>query len=398
MWAPEGKRIENDSLGGLAPTEVLFELGEPLTFVCREIDGNPLLAHSICAEGKLARYLVSVIDERGIEELKAGRLDVLGALRQPRCWIVDFGPKWEIMGLWLVSFDRVPKELLPKPGSMLTPEVEPLFRLRLVGSGVGPGKTSAADIKTAAQAVESGLRGLARIALDQKRQVGPVRRDIRRYSDLPYQFSRAASFEIAFGRPRDWLPGVDDEVFDEMGRLLERGLNALRADTDELAPIEGLSADQALELFEAIKALTPPTKGGIDRVEVGGGLIDGLAGSKVLTRDDRTRSMQRIKAARKAPALDEPFRVTGIVEEADQGASSFTLRQLEPPLPRTVGSLLEIAFRFEDHLYDTVMEAFNSLERMTIVGERIDSYFQALDVQVAGDIARRTPGAQGADS
>jgi hypothetical protein len=390
MWVPDGKQVENDSLGKLVPTEVLFEFEEPLTFVCRDRDGNPLLAHSISAGDGLSRYLVSVVDERLIDELKAGRLDVLGALRQPRCWVVDFGARWEIAGLWAISFSKVPGRFLPKAGSMLTPELEPLFRLRLIGSGVGPGKTSAGDIKTAAQAVESGLRGLARIALDQKRQVGPVRPDIRRYSDLPYQFSRAASFEIAFGRPRDRLPGVDDEVFDEMGRLLEEGLHAVRANSDEVVRIEGLDADQTLELFEAIKALTPPTKGGIDRVEVGGGLIDGLAGSKVLTRDDRTRSMQLIKAARKAPRVEAPFRVTGVVEEADQGESSFTLRQLEPPVPPELVALSEIAFRFQDHLYDAVMDAFNSLERVTVVGERIDSTFQAHVVQVAGNADRGT--------
>jgi hypothetical protein len=40
---------------------------------------------------------------------------------------------------------------------------------------------------------------------------------------------------------------------------------------------EGLSDGKAAQLFEAIKALTPPTRGGIERVEIGGGLTDGLA-------------------------------------------------------------------------------------------------------------------------
>ena len=111
---------------------------------------------------------------------------------------------------------------------MITPDLDPIFRLRLIGPGVGPGKTTAADIRMAAQAAESGLRGLARIALDEKKQVGQVRRNIRDYSDLPYLFDRAASFEIAFGRPRDRLPGIDDEIFEEMGRLLNRGLEAMQ--------------------------------------------------------------------------------------------------------------------------------------------------------------------------
>ena len=91
MWVPGGKQIANDSLGDLRPVEVLFEFEEPLTFVCNDRDGQPLLAQSLCAEGGLSRYLVSVTDQRVIEQLKSGRLDVLGAIGQPRGWIADLG-------------------------------------------------------------------------------------------------------------------------------------------------------------------------------------------------------------------------------------------------------------------------------------------------------------------
>jgi len=381
MWVPTGKQIEKDALGDLTPVEILFEFEEPLTFVCNDLDGQPLLAHSLCAEGALSRYLISVTDQRVVQELKAGRLDVLGALRQPRCWIADLGGKWEVVGLWLVSFDRVPKDHLPRSGAMITPDLDPVFRLRLIGPGVGPGNTTAADIRMAAQAAESGLRGLARIALDEKKQVGQVRRNIRDYSDLPYQYTLAASFEIAFGRPRDRLPGVDDEVFDEMGRLLKKGLEALRTNGDDLVPIEGLNEDQAAQLFEAIKALTPPMRGGVERVEVGGGLTDALTGSKFLTRDDRLRSLQRVKASRKIPVKEAPFRVTGVAEGADQGFDFFTLRQLVPSDIPGVGPVNEIKFFFDDHLFDKVADAWNSQERVTVVGERIGSDFKALDIQ-----------------
>jgi len=233
----------------------------------------------------------------------------------------------------------------------------------------------------AAQAAESGLRGLARIALDEKKQVGQVRRNVRDYSDLPYQYTRAASFEIAFGRPRDRLPGVDDEVFDEMGRLLKKGLEALRTNGDDLVPVEGLNEDQAAQLFEAIKALTPPMRGGVERVEVGGGLTDALTGSKILTRDDRLRSLQRVKASRKIPVKEAPFRVTGVAEGADQGFDFFTLRQLVPSDIPGVGPVSEIKFFFDDHLFDKVADAWNSQERVTVVGERIGSDFKALDIQ-----------------
>jgi len=127
MWVPTGKQIEKDALGDLTPVEVLFEFEEPLTFVCNDLDGQPLLAHSLCAEGVLSRYLISVTDQKVVQELKAGRLDVLGALRQPRCWIADLGADWEVVGLWLVAFDRVPKDHLPRSGAMITPDLDPIF-------------------------------------------------------------------------------------------------------------------------------------------------------------------------------------------------------------------------------------------------------------------------------
>ena len=402
MWVPVGKALDESSLGSLAPTEVLYEFeGEPLTFVAQDSDGASLLVHNLCVFERTSRYLVSAIDERVLQDLKAGRIDIRAGLRQPRCWIADVGEDALVKSLWRVEFAAVPANSLPRPGAMVNPALDPLFRLRLVGSDVGPGKTSAADIRMAAEAAETGLRGLARVALDAKKRVGQVPRDVRHYSDLPYQYSLAASFEIAFGRPRDNLLKMDEEVFDEMGRLLAKGLNTLRASGAETAPLEGLNEDQSLQLFEAIKALTPPTRGGVDHVELGGGLVDIVSGSKVLTRDDRVRSnrrIQRIKAARKAFRKEAPFRVMGVIEEMDQGTSSFTLRQLDPTDAPSLGAVAELPFRFEDHLYDAVMDAFTSLERVAVVGERVDSIYQALDVQELGELFVGDSDAQGPSS
>jgi hypothetical protein len=110
MWEPNGEGIDTATLGELRPEEVLFEFEEPLTFICRGGDGQMLLAHNLCAEGSLSRYLVVVTDQESINRLKDGRLDMLAALRRSRCWIADVGPGWEIKGLWLIAFDKVPCE------------------------------------------------------------------------------------------------------------------------------------------------------------------------------------------------------------------------------------------------------------------------------------------------
>ncbi len=110
---------------------MLLEFEEPLTFVCRDRDGYILLAQTLCAEVSLSRYLVVVTDQELVDGLKAGRMDFLAALRQPRCWIVDFGPNWVIRRLWLIALKKVPKDHLPKPGAMLggpgNRETESLF-------------------------------------------------------------------------------------------------------------------------------------------------------------------------------------------------------------------------------------------------------------------------------
>jgi hypothetical protein len=381
MWEPNGKAIDSATLGELRPEEVLFEFEEPLTFVCRDRDGQMLLAHNLCAEDSVSRYLLVVTDQEIIDGLEAGRLDVLAALRQPRCWIVDFGPGWEIKGLWWIGFDKVPKDHLPKPGAMVVPDLDPLFQLRLVGPEVGPGKTSAADVRMAAEAAETGLRGLARIVFDEKKQAGQVPRTVRDYSDLPYQYMRAASFEIAFGRPRDRLPSVDDAVFDEMGRLLNLGLAAVRTNGEESVPIEGLDDNQTAQLFEAIRALTPPMRGGVKRIELGGELTGQVTTSRVLTRDDRLRAVVRIKAWKKVPAKGVLFRVTGVAEGADKGLDFFVLRKLEPSNIKGIGTVNEIKFFFDDHLYDKVSDAWNSEERITVIGERVGNDYKVLDIQ-----------------
>jgi hypothetical protein len=161
-----------------------------------------------------------------------------------------------------------------------------------------------------------------------------------------------------------------------MGRLLKKGLESLRSDAEEMGSIDGLEPEKAAQLFEAIRAMTPPMRGGIDRVEVGGELVDSGSRSIVLTRDDRSRSDRRIKVTRKPARKDPPFRISSVVEEADQGLLVFTLRQLDPP-DVVEAAASEIVFRFGDPLYDRVMEFFNSLERVVVVGERYDRVMES---------------------
>ena len=67
------------------------------------------------------------IADRILGDLKAGRLDLRNALRQPRCWVADVQEDAAISALWRVDFDSVPEDVLPRAGTMLTPELESLI-------------------------------------------------------------------------------------------------------------------------------------------------------------------------------------------------------------------------------------------------------------------------------
>jgi hypothetical protein len=150
--------------------------------------------------------------------------------------------------------------------------------------------------------------------------------------------------EIAFGRPRDRLPSVDDAVFDEMGRLLNLGLAAVRTNGEESVPIEGLDDNQTAQLFEAIRALTPPMRGGVKRIELGGELTGQVTTSRVLTRDDRLRAVERIKAWKKVPAKGVLFRVTGVAEGLTRGWISSCSESWNRATSRESGPLMRLSF------------------------------------------------------
>ena len=77
--------------------------------------------------------------------------------------------------------------------------------------------------------------------------------------------------------------------------------------------------------------------------------------------------------------------MTGRIPQADKDALTFTLRELDPQELPGQGPIEEILFHFREHLFDIVMDAFNSPERVMVVGERIGTDFHALDVRFADD-------------
>jgi hypothetical protein len=75
------------------------------------------------------------------------------------------------------------------------------------------------------------------------------------------------------------------------------------------------------------------------------------------------------------------IRVRGVISEADQDLLSFKLRDLEPADGTTVDENGEIIFRFPEHPLDVVVDAFTTLERVVVFGEREGGRNLALDIK-----------------
>lgn len=125
MWHPADNPLSCNPLGPLEPTEVLYEHdGEPLTFIAHTPGVEMLLAHSLCAFDRTSRYLVAAVDGQTLAHLKAGELDLLGALRQPRCWVADVAEDASVQTVWRVDHASIPEWLLPRLGVMLNPDLD----------------------------------------------------------------------------------------------------------------------------------------------------------------------------------------------------------------------------------------------------------------------------------
>ena len=168
-----------------------------------------------------------------------------------------------------------------------------------------------------------------------------------------------------------------------MGAHLDSAFKALR-DGNAESLIPGLDQDESTRLIEALKALTPSTQGDVDRVEIGGTLVERYRPPVTMTREDRRVISARLKIMRGGAPSEEPFRVRGVISEADQELCSFKLRDLVHVGNTRFREVDELTFGFDEHVYEIVMEAFNSLERVVVVGEMIAGKNQALDVKFEG--------------
>jgi hypothetical protein len=105
--------------------EVLYDFDGPWVFATLDADGELNLAYWSDGDQTRWRYVVVPTTPIIVAALRAGRVSVLDALNQPRCWVFDTDATGAVRACHRVDFESIPRDALPAAGTMLLPTHEP---------------------------------------------------------------------------------------------------------------------------------------------------------------------------------------------------------------------------------------------------------------------------------
>jgi hypothetical protein len=370
MWQVMGKPVDAGLFAPFKPLEVLYDFDGPRTFTHLDRDGQLCLAHW-CDEGQEGmRFLIVPFTEQLVRKLKDGESSLLDALNQPRLWAVDVTHSGELREAWAARLADLPQDVLPLPGTMLLPSLEPLLSLRAVGAEIQEGRIPSSVVSRLVEGVQKTMKMLAEYVLDQPTQTGRPPDFVKRLFDLPTQRIAFGSFEIAFRSPVSGPPELftgltKDEIQQEkdalkrIGALLQAGLNWLLSTKTASADNLGQSPDERRLILQAVKNITPSSQGPIQEVEVRGTLIKAQMRPLRLTRGSR----RFVNAALSGfPSEREPIvQLSGRIREIDKDRFTFELRGIG-------GEGASRKFVFEEEFWEDVLEAFQEDYIVTVAG------------------------------
>jgi hypothetical protein len=367
MWSIEARECGWLRLSSLTPEEVIDDIDGPRLFTVRSADGLLLLAYQCGEDRETERFLLVPASEYLISSIKSGTISIRDALApQAWAWIVDRDRRGEIGAPAIVDVPRLPEKALPRPGVFLHRQPDPLLRIRMVGATLGPTRVPSSVVRRAIDGATGAVKVLVSHVLDTRRVTGRPADWFRRYYDLPTLGFAFKSFEVSFGTPESAAQAspIDADVADDVRRLFKIGLEWAA----ESSNFDFSDEPDWIAITEALAKLTPPRKGVIERVEIGGALSGSARKPVILTRE----TTEKISYARKHLANDRRKKIyQGVAREFDKDKMAFALRRANGATIRTV--------RFSEEQYDEAYEAFESNAPITVFAfEYPDS--QAVDL------------------
>jgi hypothetical protein len=140
MWKIQKKPSPHKWLD-FDPVEVLDEYDSPTIFTLRDAQDLKYLAYFCGRDKDRIRFLVVSFNDTLESQLIAGEIDLREALNQPGRWVFDLNKEWEPVSCWRVTYEDMPRNLLPKPGVMLRAGMRSVAK-RLLVQSVGDGSVT----------------------------------------------------------------------------------------------------------------------------------------------------------------------------------------------------------------------------------------------------------------
>lgn len=390
MWSVEGTPQPAELFGRLEPIDVFIWHDGPRTFTLRDADGGLCLAHWLDEGEEIWRYVVVPITQSTLNRLTGGELTLSDGLDQPRVYIADEGGRGEIRTVWLTALAAIPERVLPAPGTMIHPDLEPLFRLTARGARIRPGETPGSVVRSTVEAAQKSFKVLAEHETQAGGRAGRPTRSLQRFYDLPAQYMRAASFEVAFRSPLGdpgLFDGLSDEdkvqvtaVLEAIGRHLRTGLEWLTAGRGDspVLPVPG-DVDLSRAIVRAMKLLTPTPQSVVETLDIGGQLVRHPAKPFRVTKQHR---LFVNAAASRLPVVRESHVILrGHVRELDADRLQFRLRDLADDT--SAGRVCQ----FEADLWDDVYDLLGVNARVEVSGRETSpiSVVNITDFSLAAD-------------
>lgn len=354
-WQVKGLATDPAHFSRFEIQHVLIEFDGPRLFTAK----TPLctaLFMLVDENEQNMRFVVTPTDERMVQKLEQGFITVLSALDQALVWVVEVDNAYAVSAAWSTALADLPETVLPQPGVMLWPHLQPAFSLRAIGEGLAVGGVPASVIKQVVDGASTALRKAASCVLNEPGRQGRVKNSQKRLYDLPVQHFAYNSFEVAFrltDEQQTELLQEDESEMQQIGAVLANAIQKTTADNAGL-----VLAELKIELLEALEKLVPPLSGIVTAYEVGGTIL-GNKGKGF--RLDRETSKQVKAVLQQIRGREEKITtLEGVVAEMDRDNLSFTLRQTSDGKDRNCTFLPDI--------FDEVMDAFVQATPVAISG------------------------------
>uniref|UniRef100_E6PV14 Uncharacterized protein n=1 Tax=mine drainage metagenome TaxID=410659 RepID=E6PV14_9ZZZZ len=346
----------------LAVDRVLYEAEQPIIFLTHSTAGQPLLAYLAHESTASADYILASASPTKVQQLERGLAGVRESLCADWMWLLRIHHATGAVDLWSVDESAIPNEYLPIPGTGLRPEHSVVFAARAIGDGIALGRMPCSVISLVADAARASLKSVFDYVRAANTE-GRPKDSQRALYDLPVQRLRFASFEVGLAEPSAELFG-DESIQLAISRLTD-GLEWAVSASDQ-TEVPGQSPEEQEAILRSALALTPPSSGVVNAIEVSGTWLGNRRFH--LDRSARIKVNRRLRTLRSERIVV----FAGRIGEIDDDNLSFTLRETQDGADHKGA--------FPEDLLDDMRTHYYESNRVEISGVEVNGRFKATAV------------------